>query len=195
MDVERLPRPCRGTKSLLPSPSSRFSSNECGAGGDLNPNSVKIFRHKRPSGNHGKLSIVPKRRALWATDRWAEKLCTNCGLNIESEIFGDVPDAPRFPLFLKLLDAHEKLSLQVHPPAKFAEKIAEANRKPSFVMWWRLIQVLRFISDFVKSITRERFVEGAPRNGTAADHVYRIPASSRRRRLPSVRPSSCSRRG
>src|SRR2546422_645830 len=28
-------------------------------------------------------------------------------------IFGDVPDAPRFPLLIKLLDAQEKLSLQV----------------------------------------------------------------------------------
>ena len=26
------------------------------------------------------------------------------------------PDAPRFPLLIKLLDAQEKLSLQVHPP-------------------------------------------------------------------------------
>src|SRR4051794_20294490 len=28
-------------------------------------------------------------------------------------IFGNVPDAPRFPLLIKLLDAREKLSLQV----------------------------------------------------------------------------------
>jgi mannose-6-phosphate isomerase len=38
-------------------------------------------------------------------------------------IFGDVPDAPRFPLLVKLLDAHEKLSLQVHPPEKVADKL------------------------------------------------------------------------
>ena len=37
---------------------------------------------------------------LWTQDR--------------EEIFGDVPDAPRFPLLIKILDAQEKLSLQVH---------------------------------------------------------------------------------
>ena len=33
------------------------------------------------------------------------------------EVFGEISDAPRFPLLIKLLDAAEKLSLQVHPPA------------------------------------------------------------------------------
>src|SRR5204862_937749 len=37
------------------------------------------------------------------------------------EVFGDIPDAPRFPLLLKLLDAHQKLSLQVHPPETAAK--------------------------------------------------------------------------
>src|SRR3954466_13979476 len=38
------------------------------------------------------------------------------------DIFGDIAEAPvragitRFPLLIKLLDAEEKLSLQVHPP-------------------------------------------------------------------------------
>src|ERR1041384_385718 len=33
------------------------------------------------------------------------------------EVFGcGLPDTPRFPILAKLLDASEKLSLQVHPP-------------------------------------------------------------------------------
>ena len=36
------------------------------------------------------------------------------------EIFGDVADTPRFPLLIKLLDAREKLSVQVHPPNELA---------------------------------------------------------------------------
>src|SRR4051812_17867589 len=40
-----------------------------------------------------------------------------------SEIFGNVADAPRFPLLIKLLDAKEKLSLQVHPPAHVAGRL------------------------------------------------------------------------
>jgi mannose-6-phosphate isomerase len=38
-------------------------------------------------------------------------------------IFGRVPETPRFPLLIKLLDAEDKLSLQVHPPAKAAKKL------------------------------------------------------------------------
>jgi mannose-6-phosphate isomerase len=41
-------------------------------------------------------------------------------VNFRREIFGHVPDAPRFPLLIKLLDCREKLSLQVHPPARVA---------------------------------------------------------------------------
>ena len=39
------------------------------------------------------------------------------------EIFGDVVNSQRFPLLVKLLDAQEKLSLQVHPPEKVAREL------------------------------------------------------------------------
>src|SRR5437868_1672776 len=43
--------------------------------------------------------------------------------NRRADIFGDLADTPRFPLLIKLLDANEKLSLQVHPPAKIAHQL------------------------------------------------------------------------
>src|SRR4029077_31618 len=91
MDIGRLPRPCRRTKSLLPSPSNRFSSSGCGAGGASNPNFTKNFRHRSVSVNRGKLSIVPKRRASWPAGRCAEKLCTNCGRDTERKSLGTFP--------------------------------------------------------------------------------------------------------
>src|SRR5437870_12533635 len=48
-------------------------------------------------------------------------------------IFGNVADAPRFPLLIKLLDAHDKLCLQVHPPAKVA---AELGSEPNTAFWY-----------------------------------------------------------
>src|SRR3954467_9182744 len=39
-------------------------------------------------------------------------------LHNRAAVFGDVDDAERFPLLIKLLDAEEKLSLQVHPPPR-----------------------------------------------------------------------------
>ena len=48
------------------------------------------------------------------------------------EIFGEeIPDAPRFPIFAKLLDAQEKLSLQVHPGADaVGAALLRAKAKP-----------------------------------------------------------------
>src|SRR4051812_26964552 len=40
------------------------------------------------------------------------------------EVFGNnAPESPRFPVLAKLLDAREKLSLQVHPPPDVAASL------------------------------------------------------------------------
>lgn len=49
------------------------------------------------------------------------------------QIFGKLAEAPRFPLLIKLLDAHEKLSLQVHPPEKIASKL---GGEPKTEFWY-----------------------------------------------------------
>src|SRR5213596_3237163 len=56
---------------------------------------------------------------LWTQDR--------------QSIFGDVPDATRFPLLVKILDAREKLSLQVHPPEKIAARL---GGEPKTEFWY-----------------------------------------------------------
>jgi mannose-6-phosphate isomerase len=89
-----------------------------------------------------------------------------------SSIFGQVPDAPRFPLLIKLLDAHEKLSLQVHPPEQVARKL---GGEPKTEFWYvaaadpgaELLVGLR------KPGARDQF-EKALREGTAADYVHKI---------------------
>jgi len=89
-----------------------------------------------------------------------------------SSIFGEVPDAPRFPLLIKLLDAHEKLSLQVHPPEKVARKL---GGEPKSEFWYvaaadphaELFLGLR------ESITRNKFEETL-RDGTVMDYIHNI---------------------
>src|SRR5215467_4340334 len=52
----------------------------------------------------------------------------------ERELLGDVRALNgRFPLLIKILDAEEKLSLQVHPPAN---KAAELGGEPKTEMWY-----------------------------------------------------------
>jgi len=95
--------------------------------------------------------------------------------NHERELIGNAKPAAenRFPLLCKILDAREKLSLQVHPPA---HKAAELGGEPKTELW--------FVADaapdaelFVglkRNITRPEFAEKI-RTGKVADCFHRIP--------------------
>jgi len=49
------------------------------------------------------------------------------------EVFGsDLPDSERFPILIKILEAHDDLSIQVHPPAHLA---ATLGGEPKSEMW------------------------------------------------------------
>jgi len=89
-----------------------------------------------------------------------------------SLIFGEVPNAPRFPLLIKLLDAHEKLSLQVHPPEQVARKL---GGEPKTEFWYVAAADpgAELLLGFCKPSTRVQF-ENALREGTAADYVHKI---------------------
>ncbi|MGI9086806.1 MAG: type I phosphomannose isomerase catalytic subunit [Chthoniobacterales bacterium] len=91
-----------------------------------------------------------------------------------AEIFGKVPDAPRFPLFVKLLDARETLSLQVHPPAEIA---AELGGEPKTEFWYiaDATAEAEIILGLTKPTTRDQFAE-AVRAGQAAELVHRFPS-------------------
>jgi mannose-6-phosphate isomerase len=99
---------------------------------------------------------------LWTEDR--------------AEIFGNVADSPRFPLLLKLLDANQKLSLQVHPPETVAKSLGS---EPKTEFWYVAAAEpgAELYLGFRESITRDQF-EKALRDGTAADHVYTVRAKT-----------------
>ena len=88
------------------------------------------------------------------------------------EIFGDVPDTPRFPLLIKILDAQEKLSLQVHPPENVASRL---GGEPKSEFWYVAAADpdAELFLGFREPITRDRFKERL-REGTVIDHVHRI---------------------
>src|SRR4029450_7240246 len=88
------------------------------------------------------------------------------------EIFGDVPDTPRFPLLIKILDAQEKLSLQVHPPENVASRL---GGEPKSEFWYVAAANpdAELFLGFREPITRDKF-EKRLRDGTVIDHVHRI---------------------
>jgi mannose-6-phosphate isomerase len=97
-------------------------------------------------------------------------------VNFGEKLFGKVSDLPRFPLLIKLLDAQEKLSLQVHPPQKIAESLG-GEAKTEF---WYVAAAEPNAEIFVglrKSMTGDQF-EDALHSGTIADCVHTIQMKS-----------------
>ena len=88
-------------------------------------------------------------------------------------IFGTLPDSPRFPLLFKILDAQERLSVQVHPPAEVAGKL---GGEPKTEMWYLLEALLEsdLYAGLKSGVTRPDF-EQALRDGEVADKVHRLP--------------------
>ena len=88
------------------------------------------------------------------------------------QIFGDVADAPRFPLLIKILDASEKLSLQVHPSEHVASKL---GGEPKTEFWYIAAADpgAELSLGFRTPITRDGFEENL-RDGTIIDHVHKI---------------------
>lgn len=82
------------------------------------------------------------------------------------------PCAGRFPLLVKILDAQEKLSLQVHPPA---QKAAELRGEPKTEMWY-VADAAPGADLFVglrRGATRAEF-ERRIADGTVAECFHRI---------------------
>jgi len=80
--------------------------------------------------------------------------------------------AERFPLLVKILDAREKLSLQVHPPASVARSL---KGEPKTEMWY-ITDAAPGAELFVglkRGVTREQF-ENKIHDGTVADCFHRI---------------------
>lgn len=97
--------------------------------------------------------------------------------NHRVDLLGDAKlEAGRFPLLIKLLDAQEKLSLQVHPPAA---KAADLRGDPKTEMW--------FIADAIpnaelyvglkRGVTRADF-ERRIGDGSVAECFHRVPVKA-----------------
>jgi mannose-6-phosphate isomerase len=99
---------------------------------------------------------------LWTQDR--------------QEIFGKLPDSPRFPLLVKLLDAQEQLSLQVHPTGKIAAKLGS---EPKTEFWYVAAadDKAELFVGLRKQTARSEFKD-ALQSGTAAELVHTIRAKA-----------------
>ncbi|MBL9178852.1 MAG: class I mannose-6-phosphate isomerase [Verrucomicrobiaceae bacterium] len=117
----------------------------------------------------------------WAvSDRPEAQSLTPDGLTLHelwtkhrAKVFGaNAPTCARFPLLMKIIDACDDLSIQVHPPA---EKAAVLNGEPKTEMWF-IAQAdpgAKIYAGLKPGVTRADF-EKALQNGTVADLVHVI---------------------
>jgi mannose-6-phosphate isomerase len=95
----------------------------------------------------------------------------------ERELLGKAKSANgRFPLLIKILDAQEKLSLQVHPPA---HKAAELKGEPKTEAWYIADAVpgAELYVGLKRGVTRAEF-ERKIKTGEVADCFHRVPVKA-----------------
>jgi mannose-6-phosphate isomerase len=127
---------------------------------------------QRPIGESWEIVDRPEAQSIVRSGLLRGKTLHELWTQYRDEIFGETPDSSRFPLLLKLLDAHDKLSLQVHPPEKLADRL---GGEPKTEFWYIAAADpgAELYLGFRESITRHQF-EKALRDGTAADHVHTV---------------------
>jgi mannose-6-phosphate isomerase len=93
--------------------------------------------------------------------------------NHADELLGPGRKEQRFPLLIKILDAQEKLSLQVHPPAAQAPRL---GGEPKTEMWY--VAAARpgaeLFAGLKRGVTRRQFEQGI-RDGSVAECFHRLP--------------------
>ena len=107
------------------------------------------------SGNYEGLSL----HDLWCSHR--------------EQVFGvGLPDSDRFPLLIKILDAKEDLSIQVHPPAGVAGAL---GGEPKTEMWYIAAAEpgARLVVGLKSGVTRESFAR-AIETGDVAQQIHEI---------------------
>jgi mannose-6-phosphate isomerase len=127
---------------------------------------------QRPIGESWEIVDRPEAQSIVRNGLLRGKTLHELWTQYRDEIFGETPDSSRFPLLLKLLDAHDKLSLQVHPPEKLADRL---GGEPKTEFWYIAAADpgAELYLGFRESITRDQF-EKALRDGTAADYIHKI---------------------
>ena len=129
----------------------------------------------KPIGEAWEISDRPGDASIIANGSLAGKDLRWLMENHAAEILGDAQPAAegRFPLLCKILDAREKLSLQVHPPAR---KAAELKGEPKTEMWF-IADAAPDASLYVglkRGVTRAEF-EQKISDGSVADCFHKIP--------------------
>ncbi len=138
----------------------------------------RLYGKKLPPGKvigeSWEISDRPGDESIVANGTFAGKSLHWLMENHALELLGDAKPASenRFPLLIKILDAREKLSLQVHPPA---DKSAELKGEPKTEMWFiaNAAPGAELFVGLKRGVTRAEFEKKIP-DGSVADCFHRV---------------------
>jgi mannose-6-phosphate isomerase len=122
-------------------------------------------------GESWEIADRPEAQSVVRQGPWAGRTLHELWSDHRHEIFGEkAADFPRFPVLAKLLDAEEKLSLQVHPATGGDAKTE---------MWFFVAadEGAEIYAGLERGVTRDQF-EQAVEEGAAAQLVHRIAIKS-----------------
>ena len=137
----------------------------------------KPIPHGTPIGELWEMVDRPEAQSVVHNDPLKGKTLHELWSGHRTEIFGEKHrDNPslRFPLLIKLLDARERLSVQVHPPV---ERAAELNAEPKTECWYFLhaAEGASVYAGLRQGVTREDF-EAALLSGEVEETLHCAPA-------------------
>lgn len=131
----------------------------------------KTLPHGAPIGELWEMVDRPEAQSVVHEGPLKGKTLNDLWTHHREEIFGKRHLAnrhPRFPLLIKLLDARERLSVQVHPPV-------DSDGEPKTECWYFLhaSEGASIYAGLRKGVTRESFEE-ALQNGDVEEALHRI---------------------
>jgi mannose-6-phosphate isomerase len=115
----------------------------------------------------------PEAQSVVRDGPWRGQTLHDLWINHRTEIFGALRNAARFPLLIKLLDAQDKLSLQVHPPTPVA---AAVGGEPKTEFWYvaKADPGAAIFAGLRETTSADEFKRSIE-EGTVADQVHSIP--------------------
>ena len=141
-------------------------------GRTLEDNYQRNLPDEQPYGESWELSDREHEQSVVLSGIHEDRTLNELWTKNREEIFGSSLDGDRFPLLIKILDARDDLSIQVHPPAEIAPHL---GGDPKTEMWYiadRDPEAKLYIG-FKKGVSRDQFANSLE-DGTVEDKVHAV---------------------
>jgi len=141
-------------------------------GRTLEANYQRNLPDEQPYGESWELSDREHEQSLVLSGIHEGRTLNELWTKNREEIFGSNLEGDRFPLLIKILDARDDLSIQVHPPAEIAPSL---GGDPKTEMWYiadRDPEAKLYIG-FKNGVSRDQFADSLE-DGSVEDQVHAV---------------------